>query len=47
MRSLIGLRLVAPLQFFQLVPDRNQIMLKFFNKAKENMSISTVQTARG
>lgn len=34
MRSLIGLRLVAPLQYFRLVPDRNQIILKFFNKEK-------------
>lgn len=47
MRSLIGLGLVAPLQSFWLVPDRNQIILKFFNKEKENMSISREQTARG
>lgn len=45
-RSLIGLRLVAPSQSFPLVPDRNQIILKFFNKGKENMSIYTERTAR-
>lgn len=40
-RSLIGLRLVAPLQSLPLAPDRNQIILKFFSKSKENMLISS------
>lgn len=40
-RSLIGLRLVALLQSLLLVPDRNQIILKLFNKSKKNMLISS------
>lgn len=32
-RSLIGLRLVAPAQSLPFDPDRNQIILKFFNKS--------------